>query len=387
MARRPTTRERQKVIATVIAMWFQLMQHYMLLLSKLGVAIAMLESSRRANPVQITLPLPREVYRIAMAGGSKSSARPRVYKAWSSEEERAVMDIFTKLYEEGIVIDGSMNAQGFSDAERRLKVAVPTTQHTADTIRTKFRNFKGKFQAQLDLMNASGMGWDDAKGCCVCDKDVFAGWVKSHKLAAGLNNCRLPFWDELCKIFEVSRADGTEGMTAADAASRLEAEMRATDSAPYPVSDNYGADTAPVMEDLINQGFDMRAEGLNDMEEDTTATSVDKKDKSTSGSKRSRQAMTDDYLCALKDQMGKLQDSISTTTSNIERLTNTWCLPDDVVSRRECLVDEVNRLDGISYQQSLKAIRMLMKDPADLETFFKMPSDRMKVDFILSMLE
>ncbi|CAN1147989.1 hypothetical protein LINPERPRIM_LOCUS37820 [Linum perenne] len=88
------------------------------------------------------------------------------------------MDIFTKLYEEGIVIDGSMNAQGFSDAERRLKVAVPTTQHTADTIRTKFRNFKGKFQAQLDLMNASGMGWDDAKGCCVCDKDVFAGWVK-----------------------------------------------------------------------------------------------------------------------------------------------------------------------------------------------------------------
>ncbi|CAN1798612.1 hypothetical protein LINPERHAP1_LOCUS21794 [Linum perenne] len=278
-----------------------------------------------------------------------------------------------------------MNAQGFSDAERRLKVAVPTTQHTADTIRTKFRNFKGKFQAQLDPMNASGMGWDDAKGCCVCDKDVFAGW--SHKLAAGLNNCRLPFWDELCKIFEVSRADGTEGMTAADAASRLEAEMRATDSAPYPVSDNYGADTAPVMEDLINQGFDMRAEGLNDMEEDTTATSVDKKDKSTSGSKRSRQAMTDDYLCALKDQMGKLQDSISTTTSNIERLTNTWCLPDDVVSRRECLVDEVNRLDGISYQQSLKAIRMLMKDPADLETFFKMPSDRMKVDFILSMLE
>ncbi|CAN1120464.1 hypothetical protein LINPERHAP2_LOCUS210 [Linum perenne] len=64
MARRPTRRERQQVIATVIAMWFQLMQQYMLLLSKLAVAIAMLESSRRANPVQITLPLPREVYRI-----------------------------------------------------------------------------------------------------------------------------------------------------------------------------------------------------------------------------------------------------------------------------------------------------------------------------------
>ncbi|CAN1154240.1 Putative nuclease HARBI1, partial [Linum perenne] len=328
-----------------------------------------------------------QFHQLTMAGASKSSARPRVYRSWSTAEERAVMDIFTKLYEEGVIIDGSMNGRGFSEAERRLKVAVPTTQHTADTIQTKFRNFKGKFQAQLELMNASGMGWDDAKGCCVCDKDIFAGWVKSHKLAAGLNNCRLPFWDELCKIFEVSRADGTEGMTPADAASRLEAELRATDSAPDPVSDNYGAETAPMMEDLINQGFDMRAEGLKDMEEDGTATSVDKKDKSTSGSKRSRQSMTDDYLCALKDQMGKFQESITNTASNIERLTNSWCLPEDVISRRESLVDEVNRLDGITYKQSLKAIRMLMKDPADLETFFKMPSDEMKVDFILSMLE
>ncbi|CAN1234363.1 hypothetical protein LINPERPRIM_LOCUS4196 [Linum perenne] len=112
-----------------------------------------------------------------------------------------------------------------------------------------------------------------------------------------------------------------------------------------------------------------------------------RKDKSTSGSKRSRQSMTDDYLCALKDQMGKFQESITNTASNIERLTNSWCLPEDVISRRESLVDEVNRLDGITYKQSLKAIRMLMKDPADLETFFKMPSDEMKVDFILSMLE
>ncbi|CAN1127819.1 hypothetical protein LINPERHAP2_LOCUS4262 [Linum perenne] len=35
-------------------------------------------------------------------------------------------------------------------------------------------------------MNASGMGWDDTKGCCVCDKDVFAEWVKGHKYSAGM---------------------------------------------------------------------------------------------------------------------------------------------------------------------------------------------------------
>ncbi|CAN1173345.1 Putative nuclease HARBI1 [Linum perenne] len=64
MARRPTLRERQKVITTVIAMWLQLMQEYMVLLSKLAVAHVMIENNRRANPMQLTLPLPREVYRI-----------------------------------------------------------------------------------------------------------------------------------------------------------------------------------------------------------------------------------------------------------------------------------------------------------------------------------
>ncbi|CAN1765580.1 hypothetical protein LINPERHAP1_LOCUS9674 [Linum perenne] len=364
MARRPTLLERQKVITAVIAMWFQLMQQYMLLLSKLVVAIAMLESNTRAEPIRLSLPLPREVYRIGFLhyatrtsdkmcvnmcrmkkrifwklctllreeGGltgshnmavhemvaiflvtvghniknrkaqflfqrsaetisrtiklvllsilklsplllekptpvpddctdfrwkhfkAKSKARTRTYKPWSAEEERAVIDVFTKLYEDGVIKEGSLNAAGFAEAERRLQFLIPSTGHTADTIRTKFRNYKLKFQAQLDLMNASGMGWDDNKGCCVCDKDIFAGWVKSHKGAAGLNNCRLPFWDELCKIFEVSRANGTEGMTPADAASRLEAELRATGSAPYPV-DSYGADTTPMMEDLINQGY------------------------------------------------------------------------------------------------------------------------------------
>ncbi|CAN1846399.1 hypothetical protein LINPERHAP1_LOCUS38191 [Linum perenne] len=113
-----------------------------------------------------------------MATKSKSSARTRTYKAWSDEEERALIDVLTRLYEEGTLKAGSLNAAGFTDAEKRMRLLVPNTQHTADTIKTKFRTFKAKFQAQVDLMNASGMGWDDQKGCCVCDEDVFKEWVK-----------------------------------------------------------------------------------------------------------------------------------------------------------------------------------------------------------------
>ncbi|CAN1172025.1 hypothetical protein LINPERPRIM_LOCUS30991 [Linum perenne] len=282
-----------------------------------------------------------------MATNPNSSAQTRIYKAWSDEEERELINVLTRLYEEGSLKAISLNAPGFADAEKRMRVLVPLTQHTQDQIQDLEDEVSST--AGLDECNWHWMG---------CDQG------------------------ELCKIFKVSRADGTEGMTPTDAASKLEAEMQATDSAPYPM-DNYVVETAPMMEDLINQGFNIRTEGLKD----TEATITNKPDKSNSGQKRSRQQASDDYLVAIKDQMEKFQERITTTTSNIERLTNTWCLPVDVASRRDCIMDEVRHLEGITYSQSLKAIRMLMKDQSDLETFFKMPTNEMKVDFILSLLE
>ncbi|CAN1341499.1 hypothetical protein LINPERPRIM_LOCUS39188, partial [Linum perenne] len=173
-----------------------------------------------------------------------------------------------------------------------------------------------------------------------------------HKLDAGLNNTKLHRWDELCKIFEVHRADGTSSMTTKDAASRLEGQLRS----PPPASDTYAAETTPMMEDFINQGYDMNAEGLQDIDEDTsTNQSTDK---------------------------GK-----GTAFTNIERLTNNWCMPEDVASRRAYMMDEIKRLPGISYRQGLLAMRIFMKDPADWETFCMLPTDETKVDFILTILE
>ncbi|CAN1320444.1 hypothetical protein LINPERPRIM_LOCUS31688 [Linum perenne] len=83
-----------------------------------------------------------------------------------------------KLHDEGVIKEGSLSNVGYSEVEKRMKALISGTAHTAATIRTKFRAFKNKFHAQVQLMKASGMGWNDELGCCVCDADIFAGWVK-----------------------------------------------------------------------------------------------------------------------------------------------------------------------------------------------------------------
>ncbi|CAN1146478.1 hypothetical protein LINPERHAP2_LOCUS15271 [Linum perenne] len=80
-----------------------------------------------------------------------------------------------------------------------------------------------------------------------------------------MNNTKLHIWDEMCKIFEVIRVDGTESMTVDDAVSRLEGQLRASST----TFDTYAAETNPMMEDFINQGYDMNVEGLKDVKEDT----------------------------------------------------------------------------------------------------------------------
>ncbi|CAN0921015.1 hypothetical protein LINGRAHAP2_LOCUS32382 [Linum grandiflorum] len=172
------------------------------------------------------------------------------YATWTKHEENTLMGILVALHDCGQLRNGALVGCTYNELGKRLKAVLPETRHDAGTVRTKFRSFKAKFTAQLELLNVSGMGWDDALGCCMCDSDMWDGWVKGHPAVKGLWKTKLAHWDELCKIFEFNRADGTKAMTANDAASVLEAELGATGSNPVPSYDTYDADRNPIMADL-----------------------------------------------------------------------------------------------------------------------------------------
>ncbi|CAN1189949.1 hypothetical protein LINPERHAP2_LOCUS40200 [Linum perenne] len=109
-------------------------------------------------------------------------------------------------------------------------------------------------------------------------------------------------------------------MTPADAASRMEGQLRPSQT----TFDTYATETTPMMEEFINQGYDMNAEGLKDVEKDTTTKESTDKGKATSsaGNKRSCQQMTEDYLSAINDQMRTFGENIARTTTNIQHPTD-----------------------------------------------------------------
>ncbi|CAN1140930.1 hypothetical protein LINPERPRIM_LOCUS25143 [Linum perenne] len=73
---------------------------------------------------------------------------------------------------------GNFKLSDLKALERMMNSRLPNYPVSVPHIKSKVRYIKDKFAASLELKNASGFGWDEARGCVVADDDVFTGWVK-----------------------------------------------------------------------------------------------------------------------------------------------------------------------------------------------------------------
>ncbi|CAN1164767.1 hypothetical protein LINPERPRIM_LOCUS33372 [Linum perenne] len=262
-----------------------------------------------------------------------------------------------ELVEKNNIQRGNFRISGFKELERMLHSNVENCQLLAiPYIMSKVRYFKDKFSALLELKEASGFGWDDVRGCVVADDTVFAGWVKCWLMlmffcnvesskASGLNNKPLPYWDELCRIFGVDQALGADAVQPADAASKLEGEGRIYDlTDEYSHYDSFSIpqsfDHNDVIEEIINQGIDLHATSLKEVEEISSRKMQPKgkgKEKATSsGSKRSRQTFSEE------DHM-HISENIALTAENITNIATNYCIEGDLAVKRQYLYGELSK--------------------------------------------
>ncbi|CAN1797556.1 hypothetical protein LINPERHAP1_LOCUS21311 [Linum perenne] len=88
--------------------------------------------------------------------GSKtkgSNEGTRDYKIWSRVEEQTLIACMREMADAKLVVKGNFRLRHLKSLEKMLIEKVENCQ-------------------------ASGIGWDDARGCVVADDKVFAGWVK-----------------------------------------------------------------------------------------------------------------------------------------------------------------------------------------------------------------
>ncbi|CAN1167842.1 Uncharacterized protein At2g29880 [Linum perenne] len=215
-------------------------------------------------------------YRNSMTKGNIEGTRD--YKVWTRVEEQTLIACMREMADAKLVEKGNFRLAHLKALEKMILEKLGSCQISVAHIKSKVRYFKDKFMALLTLKQASGFGWDAARGCVVADDEVFAGWVKSHPKASGMNHKLMPYFEDLCVIFGVDQATGAHAVQPGDAVSRVvarpgvssymdEDEVEQGDSYNIPNTGDHNA----VMEDLINQGIDMHATGLRHVEAEITS--------------------------------------------------------------------------------------------------------------------
>ncbi|CAN1292100.1 hypothetical protein LINPERPRIM_LOCUS21415 [Linum perenne] len=86
-----------------------------------------------------------------------------------------------------LVEKGNFRLAHLKALEKMILEKLGSCQISVAHIKSKVRYFKDKFMALLTLKQASGFGWDAARGCVVADDEVFAGWVKVDGCCSGFS--------------------------------------------------------------------------------------------------------------------------------------------------------------------------------------------------------
>ncbi|CAN1142271.1 hypothetical protein LINPERHAP2_LOCUS12993 [Linum perenne] len=213
---------------------------------------------------------------------------------------------------------------------------------------------------------------------------------KSHPKASRLNNKPLLCYDDLSVIFGVQQATGVHAVHPSDVASKIihrsgmtnymeEDTVEHVDSYTIPANMDHNA----VMEDLINQGIDMDATGLKEVEAETTskrATAKGKEVDPSSGSKRSRQQFTN-------EDRAQIASAMSAASENFGKTAVSYCIEGNVAVRRQYLYAELANFPELTGNQRTRVMRHLNRDDGDATTFFQLPTDKEKLEFIWWILE
>ncbi|CAL1412624.1 unnamed protein product [Linum trigynum] len=222
--------------------------------------------------------------------------------------------------------------------------------------------------------SCSGFGWDESRKRVIADNDVFNEWIKSHPGCKGLNKKPFLYFDQLARIFGKDRAMGGQAQTSVDIR-----ETRA-DQNGEPCVNLDVETTQRILEDMVHDEVDPRT-----LLSDEADTSKMQPRTSTGSNKKPRHERNEAFITAVTAEIGKLQPMMEQTATDVHRIANSFCMEDDLISRRRSLFEELSKVEGLTRNQVLKASIALVKDVSLADLYYQLPAED-QLSFLLELI-
>ncbi|CAN1181283.1 hypothetical protein LINPERPRIM_LOCUS6166 [Linum perenne] len=300
----------------------------------------------------------------------------RDYMAWTKKEEHTLVECMCYMAEHRQVEKGNFRAPGFKELHHMMHERMENYPMLAVShIKSKVPYLKDKFTALLELKQASGFGWDEALGCIVADESMFVGWVKSYtRMIYALSSG----WIKRLELMSCNLWDTTSNMRARTGLSDyMDMDNEKVDSYTILATMDHNA----VMADLINQGIDLHATKLKEVEAEVIVKTVKGKDVASSSSiKGTRKQLMDEVRA-------RMAAHLTAATDNLGKIASSYCIDVDLSVKSQFLYQELARFGELNSNQCTRALRHLNRDDGDVNTFFQFPTYEDKLEFVWSILK
>ncbi|KAK1257631.1 hypothetical protein QJS04_geneDACA024285 [Acorus gramineus] len=277
---------------------------------------------------------------------------------WTSQEDLILVENMVELCVAGkIKADNGFKPGTFGEIEKMMHDKLPGCGIKAHPhIESRLKYLKNKYNAINEMLeHGSGFAWDEAKKMVICEKTIYDGWVKSHKIAQGLWMKPFPHYDDLALVFGKDRANGRGCFT------------------PTELAEDVEQNTNPHIQD----------EGLENIVNEDISVTQPRRTTPTgeegTQSRRKRRKSSDSFTTEFSNLVEAFKLSANAIADSLNKLDEATVRMDKVFS------DVFNILGRDDGPRCLRVTEIIMRDPVKVNLLSNMPEE-LKKDWLSSLL-
>ncbi|KAL5560952.1 hypothetical protein UlMin_030699 [Ulmus minor] len=133
--------------------------------------------------------------------GTSSSSRSRTY--WQPPMDRYFIDLLLKQVQKGSMIDGVFRKLAWVEMIGLFNTKFGFN-YDMDVLKNRYKTLRRQYNVLKNLLDLEGFAWDDKREMVTADDFVWQDYVKAHTDARQFMTRPVPYYKDLCVIFDPS---------------------------------------------------------------------------------------------------------------------------------------------------------------------------------------
>ncbi|KAK9139261.1 hypothetical protein Scep_008942 [Stephania cephalantha] len=137
-------------------------------------------------------------------GVQTPTSNDRLRTIWTTAMDRYFIDLMLDQMGKGNRVDGHLFSKRAWKHMTTVFNAKFACQYSKDHLKNRHKTLRRLYKAVKSLLEQSGFDWDETQQMVTADDRIWSNYIKAHPEKRSYRTKSIPYFSDLCKIFETS---------------------------------------------------------------------------------------------------------------------------------------------------------------------------------------